>query len=137
MPAHGTDDQVLIVYSGWADSINNHPVNMTRIWGKFYPFVGIKEDTELSGQFAKFGLQVYPNPVYKECEIKYILPKKTNVYISMFDVAGRLIKKNVYKNQNAGLYRKRFNVIDLAQGVYFIRFNAEEYSEIKKIILIK
>ena len=135
--AHGQSDQLLITYSGWTDSINIHPANAMRIWGKFLQATAISEDVGFRIHVTGFSLHIYPNPVHKECEIKYILPEKTNVYISMFDVAGRLIKKSVYKNQNAGFYRKRFNVIDLPQGVYFIRFNTEENSEIKKIILIK
>jgi hypothetical protein len=135
--AKGNGYQILITYAGWADSINTHPANTMRIWGKFYPFVGIEEDLELTKQVTKFSLQIYPNPINKQCNIKYNLPREIKVNISMFDVTGRLIKEIINEKQNVGIYNKTFDMTDLPQGVYFIRLKTEKQSDTKKIILIK
>jgi hypothetical protein len=45
--ALGAGGQFLVTYSGWTDSINGQPVNTMRTWGKFYPFVGIEEETQM------------------------------------------------------------------------------------------
>jgi len=134
---HGIGDQFLITYSGWTDSINNRPTNTMRIWGKFYPFIGVEEDHELSNQKVVSGLRVYPNPIHKTCNVKYSLPQKTKINLSLYDITGRLIKKFIDEAQDAGVYQKTFELIDLAQGIYFIRLNTEDTSEVQKVILIK
>jgi hypothetical protein len=135
--AHGQGEQVLVTYSGWADSINTHPANTMRIWGKFFPLIGIEEDVELKGRVANVNLQVYPNPTHRQCNIRYSLFQKAKVNLSLFDIAGRLVKKLIDQTQNAGVYQRTFDVADLSQGVYFIRLNTEEYSTVQKVILIK
>ncbi|MCK4252526.1 T9SS type A sorting domain-containing protein [candidate division WOR-3 bacterium] len=82
-------------------------------------------------------LVVYPNPIYKECNIEYNMSQKTNVNISVFDVVGRLIEEVINENQNAGVYRKTFDMTDLPQGVYFIRLSTEKITEAIKIVLTK
>ncbi len=135
--AHGTADSVLITYSGWTDSINGQPANTMRIWGKLYPFVGIEENALCPVPDSRHLLQVYPNPIHKQCNIKYILPQAANINISMFDVAGRLIKEIINENQNVGIYHKVFDMKDLPQGIYFITLNTDDYSDAKKVIFIK
>ncbi len=135
--AHGNDDQIFITYYAWTDSINSHPANTFRIWGTFYPFTGIEEDEGLQTPTQKFPLEVYPNPVHKKCNIKYILPQNTKVNICIYDVTGRLIKEIINESQNVGIHNKTFGVTDLSQGIYFIRLNTENYTDTEKIILIK
>lgn len=135
--SHGEGDQFLITYSGWTNEINSQPANTMRIWGKMYPIIGIDEYSELKIFCDKLNLRVYPNPIHKECNIKYSLVKETKVDISLFDVTGRLTKKFIDRNQNLGVYSKKFDVTDLSQGVYFVRLKTEDHSETKKIILIK
>ncbi len=135
--ARGPDGQLLITYSGWTDSINGQPANTMRIWGKFYPFVGITENTGMNYHITNLKLQIYPNPVRKKCNVKYTLSKQTQVKISLFDVTGRLIKGIINEHQNAGFYHKIFDISNLAQGIYFIRLNTDNHLKIKKIIFVK
>lgn len=135
--SHGSGDQLLIAYSGWTDSIGSHSAEIMRIWGKLYPFIGIKEDIKLKNQVTRFDLQIYPNPIHKECNIKYMLSQETSINISVFDVTGRFVKDVINETQKVGIYCKTFDVGDLPQGVYFIRLKAENYSDTKKAIFIK
>ena len=135
--AHGNGNQLLITYSGWTDHINTHPANTMRICGKFYPCVGVEEDWQLKDQPAGLSLQIYPNPVRKHFNVRYILPQKTNINLSIYDVTGRLVKEIMNENQNVGIRTKTFDVADLSQGVYFVRINTEEYTTTKKVIIIK
>ncbi len=41
--ARGSGNQVLVAYSGWAGTVGGKTYNTMRIWGNFYPFVGIGE----------------------------------------------------------------------------------------------
>ena len=134
---HGTGNKVLITYSGWADSIGNYPVNIKRIWGKFYPLVGIEENVGTSEQKKELNLRVYPNPIQNECHIKYSLLQKTEVNLSLYDVTGRLVKTITDAKQDPCNYTKIFNVNNLSQGIYFIRLQTEDQSETQKLIFIK
>ena len=141
--AHGTGDQLLIVYSGWTGEVGGKTYNTMRIWGKFYPSVGIEEEAQRPTLDAVRLLQVYPNPAHKKCHIKYILSQNSNVNISMFDIVGRLIKEIVSENQHGGVYHKAIDMTDLSQGIYFIRLVVDyegeprSHKETKKVILLK
>jgi hypothetical protein len=130
-------DKFLVTYSSFTDSINNRPANTMRIWGKFYPFLGITDDKSPNHQITTFTLQVHPNPSRKECIIQYTLPHKSDINLSMYDVTGRLVEKIINEMQNPGLYQKLYDMSDLSHGVYFIRLSAENYSDTKKITLLK
>jgi hypothetical protein len=133
----GNNNHILVTYSGWTDSINNRPANTMRIWGISYPFIGIEENVGSMIHSTEPNLCIYPNPFHKGCNIEYTLPQETNVNISLYDVIGRLIKEITNKNLNTGVYHKTFDMSDLAQGVYFIRLQTDEHSEVKKVIFIK
>jgi hypothetical protein len=86
---------------------------------------------------ARFALQVYPNPIHKKCNIKYVLPQHSNVNVSLFNVAGRLIKEIINEKQIGGIYYKTFDMTDLPQGIYFFRLETRDYKETRKAILLK
>jgi hypothetical protein len=134
---HGLGNQFLITYSGWTDSINGHPAHALRIWGIFSEDLGIEETIETKKHTTNFDLQIYPNLLKKECNIKYTLSQKTKVTLSMYDITGRLVKEIVDECQNSGIYNIKFSESDLPQGVYFIRLCGEGFADTKKIILVK
>ena len=59
------------------------------------------------------------------------------ISIKVYDVTGREVAALVDKMQDAGYYTVEFDGSNLASGVYFYRMNAGNFSDIKKIILIK
>ncbi|UCG55120.1 MAG: T9SS type A sorting domain-containing protein [Dehalococcoidia bacterium] len=135
--AHGRDEQIFIAYTGWTDSINTYPINTMRIWGKFYPFIGIEEDVGLSRRKMRIDMQVYPNPINRVFNIEYFISQKMKVSISVFDVTGRLMKRLASDIQDVGYYHKVYEMTDFAQGVYFIRLETENQSEIQKVVFVK
>ena len=135
--AHGTGDQVLVTYSGWTEDFGGTTYDAMRIWGKFYPFVGIEEEITYTIQNQGFNLRVYPNPIRAKCSIVYTLVTDSEVKIAMFDVTGRVVREIVNGRQNAGSYQETIEVFDLAQGVYFIKIESQNKSEVEKVTLIK
>ena len=132
---------MLIVYSGWADSINTHPASAMRIWGKFYPFVGIEKEAKVLLNHPGISLQAYPNPF---CDIVNIKCNKAHILespkIIIYDVSGRMVKQFTQFNQTLGQisWDARDNLGNkLPSGVYFLKFQAENYLEIRKLLLIK
>ena len=86
--------------------------------------------------------QNYPNPFNPATSIQYELPKESfvNVYIS--NLKGQLIRKLVSHNQTAGYKSIKWNGVDdknkvISAGLYFYTIQAGDYSQTKKMILLK
>ena len=96
-------------------------------------------EVELSATLAKeFVLeQNYPNPFNPTTVISYSIPTASHVSVKVFDVLGNLISTLVNKNQTASSYNVNFDANNLSNGVYFYKIQAGNYTDIKKMILIK
>ena len=82
--------------------------------------------------------QNYPNPFNPTTKIKFDLPKQSVVTLKIYDIAGREISSLINNQQyNAGAHSFDFNASNLASGVYFYRIQAGDFTEIKKMMLIK
>lgn len=79
----------------------------------------------------------YPNPFNPSTNISYQLPKESHVMVEVFDIAGRRVASLVDATQRAGVYTVRFDGSNQASGIYFLRFQAEQFTEIQKLTLIK
>jgi hypothetical protein len=77
---YGTGDQLLITYTGWCDTINNHPANTVRIWANFYPFEGIEEDKVIAEKRIR-GATIISGPL--------LLPEGKKCRV--FDITGRVV----------------------------------------------
>jgi ligand-binding sensor domain-containing protein len=82
--------------------------------------------------------QNYPNPFNPNTTINYQLPKESLVTLKVFDVVGREVETLVSQNQTAGSYSVSFNSSGrLSSGVYFYQLKAGNFSQVKKMILLK
>lgn len=133
----GQDEQMLLVYEGWVDSLYGFPVGAKRIWGLFYPFVGIEENYGLKQPITRSCLQIYPNPTHRKWNIKYYICSDIGVSISLFDVTGRLINELLDEYQEMGIHEATFDMNELPQGIYFVKLEIGAYKETRKIILVK
>jgi hypothetical protein len=85
-----------------------------------------------------FGLsQNYPNPFNPSTTIKYQLPKTVKVTLNIYDITGRLVQTLVEGVQEAGYYSIEWKSTDYASGVYFYRLEAGEFTNVKKMVIIK
>jgi hypothetical protein len=146
--AKGNDNQILITYSGWADSVYQHSANEMRIWGKFYPFVGI-EETDPERPKLAYNLQSCPNPFSSGVDITWQIPEgigggqKSEVGISIYDVAGRLIRgfypltPNALHPAHVFWDGKDDSGNPVSAGVYFVKLTTDEYRTTRKVLLIK
>jgi len=91
-----------------------------------------------SGIPEKYSLfQNYPNPFNPETRIRYSLPRSSFVSLVVYDALGREIEALVDESQRAGTYEAVFNASAIPSGVYFYRLTAGEFSETRKMVLIK
>ena len=81
--------------------------------------------------------QNYPNPFNPTTVISYSLPKASYVSIKVFDVLGNTIAILISKNQEVGSYKIVFNATELSNGVYFYKISANNFTSIKKMLLLK
>ena len=81
--------------------------------------------------------QNYPNPFNPVTKIKYDIPFDGNVSIKIFDISGRLINTLVNEYKAAGQFETDFHGENLSSGVYYYKIESGEFSQVKKMILIK
>lgn len=98
--------------------------------------VGINEFE--TGIPEKYSLtQNYPNPFNPSTEINYELPKNSFVTLKVYDLTGKLVSTLVSEQKAAGRYRAEWNASDFPSGAYFYTINSGDYSETKRMILVK
>jgi photosystem II stability/assembly factor-like uncharacterized protein len=81
--------------------------------------------------------QNYPNPFNPSTTIKYSLPAQGKVKIIIYNALGREITKIADEEKPAGEYEIKWNASSYPSGVYFLRMQAGEFSETRKLILMK
>ena len=100
---------------------------------------------------SKFFLsQNFPNPFTDETKIKYCLPVRTKVNITVYNSEGVKVKELVNKIQDAGTYEVKFENGNLSAGPYYYTIQAnnpaqndqkeltgEKFVETKKMLLKK
>ncbi|MCB0281649.1 MAG: CotH kinase family protein [Calditrichaeota bacterium] len=82
--------------------------------------------------------QNYPNPFNPDTRIMYDLSQNAYVNITVFDISGKIIKRIIDKNLNAGTYKIKFNANEVASGIYILKMtinNKLQFS--KKMILLR
>ena len=84
----------------------------------------------------------YPNPFNPETVIKYGLKTDTKVLLEIYNLRGQKVKTLINDYQSAGYHQATWNGRDktgkqTTSGVYFYKFKAGNYTEIKKMIMMK
>lgn len=80
--------------------------------------------------------QNYPNPFNPTTIINYSIPQKEVINFIVYDVIGREVFKQTI-NQIAGQNSIKFNGANLSSGMYYYKMEAGEFTETKKMMLIR
>ena len=87
---------------------------------------------------TSFSLQQnYPNPFNPITTINYSISQASFVTIKVYDVLGKEVATIVNGNKPVGNYSVEFDASKLVSGIYFYRLQAGNFTETKKLILIK
>jgi len=82
--------------------------------------------------------QNYPNPFNPETVINYNVNAQTsNVRLVVYNALGMEVNILVNEKQNAGSYSVKFDGSNLSSGIYFYKIEAGNYSDTKRMILLK
>jgi hypothetical protein len=85
-----------------------------------------------------FGLdQNYPNPFNPSTTIRYAIPERVHVTLSIFNTLGQQVAVLVNENQEAGYHDVRFDGSGVASGVYYYRIQAGGYVKTMKMLTVR
>jgi len=103
----------------------------------------VEDENNLPDDFSL--KQNYPNPFNPSTKIKFTIPsigkngtkQSIQMILKVYDVLGNEITTLVDEQKPAGFYEIDFNGSNLASGIYFYKIQAGNFSETKKMMLIK
>lgn len=81
--------------------------------------------------------QNFPNPFNPTTSLQYAIGSRQFVTLKVYDLLGREIATLVNEEKLPGVYEVEFNAANLSSGTYFYKLQAGDYSQIKKMILLK
>jgi hypothetical protein len=137
--AKGADNNLLLVYDGVAD----HPYEIHRVYGALYTDVGTEEGDVSVVPKWEFGLrQSVPNPFSTLTTVRYAIPVRGRVTLSVYDCSGRLVNELVSGVKTAGSHGVVWDGRDssnrrLSSGIYFSRLHSGSATATRKITLIR
>jgi hypothetical protein len=81
--------------------------------------------------------QNYPNPFNPSTKIEFSVPYTSKVRIDVYDILGQHIKTLINEELERGYYNVAFDALDLPAGTYIYRIIADNFSQAKKMMLLK
>ena len=89
----------------------------------------------------------YPNPFNPETWIPYHLAKDADVTLTIYDMSGQVVRQFALGHQAAGRYQSRSRAVhwdgrnefseQVASGVYFYHLSADDFSAMRKLVILK
>lgn len=108
---------------------------MALIAGWDLPTQDIEENTALATTILIS--KNYPNPFNSSTAIEYGLPEEGRVRIDIYNLLGRKVETLVDEEKKAGQHRALWDASDYSSGVYFYLIETGDFTEIRKMILLK
>ena len=81
--------------------------------------------------------QNYPNPFNPVTNIEFSVPEPSFVKLAVYDMLGTEVETIISKNLTAGSYKADWNASKYTSGVYFYRLITADFTETRKMILVK
>ncbi|MBL8017839.1 MAG: T9SS type A sorting domain-containing protein [Ignavibacteria bacterium] len=81
--------------------------------------------------------QNYPNPFNPSTDIRFSIAKQTVVKITIFDMTGKEIEQLYNGELSAGNYKAEWDAAGHSSGVYFYRLETDNFTDTKKMVLVK
>ena len=79
----------------------------------------------------------YPNPFNPILNIDFSIPQNDMVNISIYDITGRLVQELYNDIKDVGYHSIQWNAINYASGIYFIKILTNNFTQTKKVTLLK
>jgi hypothetical protein len=96
--------------------------------------VGVNEIARPQGYSL---LQNEPNPFRESTSVKFSLPSESTVSLVIFDSSGKLARSLLDRKLKAGVFKIEFPADGLSPGIYYLHMQAGEFTETKKMMVVK
>ena len=120
------------LYSAWTRKGKSRPVAMNTV---NVLVTSVQQTNEVVQQFHLE--QNYPNPFNPSTKIGFQVTGYGYVSLKVYDVLGREVRTLVNENLQAGSYETTFDASGLASGVYFYQLHAGEFTQTKRLLLLR
>ena len=81
--------------------------------------------------------QNYPNPFNPTTMISWRSPVSSHQTLKIYDILGNEVATLVDEYREAGRYTLNFDASRLSSGVYIYRITAGEFSDVRKMVILK
>lgn len=136
---HGTSNQInnySFTEHGMATGRYNYRLKQIDFNGN-YKYYDLSNEV-IIGIPQKFSLsQNYPNPFNPVSVINYQIPVSGFVSMKVFDISGREVASLVNHVKESGYYSVTFDAKNLSSGTYFYKLSTSDFSDTKKMVLVK
>lgn len=83
-----------------------------------------------------------PNPCNARAHVRYVLPRKSEVTLEIYDAAGKRVRTLEKSSRAAAWYRAAWDGktnlgSDVSAGVYFCRMAAGNFAAVQKLVILK
>ena len=103
-------------------------------WATSAP-TAVQNEQFTPNQFAL--AQNFPNPFNPTTSISYNVGTASHVILTVYNALGKEVATLVNSEKSAGTYKVDFSGAGLSSGIYFYKLNAGNFSQVKKMILMK
>lgn len=145
-----TDDRCMFMFTNGQSSrmtaaINSSRASLLTSNGCTAPalYQGGENDNSNSGNNEEVNKDVFklyqnlPNPFNPTTSIKFNLPVGGIVALNVYDISGREVSSLVNSYMEAGIHSVQFDGTALSSGAYYYKITNGNFTEIRKMILIK
>jgi len=80
--------------------------------------------------------QNYPNPFNPSTTVTFTIPNSGYTNLVIYNLSGQIVATLLDEYTVAGSHKLTFDAIDLESGVYFYKLKTDNFSQVKKMILI-
>jgi photosystem II stability/assembly factor-like uncharacterized protein len=81
--------------------------------------------------------QNFPNPFNPQTTIRFSVPKRDFITLKIYDIKGQEVKSLISAGYEPGNYEIKLTGENLSSGVYYYRLQTKDYSQTRKMILLK
>ena len=144
--------EIYMIHGGALKNLTNDPGNDKS--ARWNPLFELRSVEPQSKYFTTLGdikrtslMQNFPNPFNPETWIPYYLAEAATVTVRIYNVKGELIRSIDVGRQAAGAYTNRQRAVywdgkddtgqSVASGVYFYQLLADDFSETRRMVVMK
>ena len=95
----------------------------------------VRRDNVIAKEFALE--QNFPNPFNPSTTLRYSIPREGMVTLKVYNIIGQEVATLVNEYQSNGVYSVKFDASKLSSGMYLYRITSGNFSQVKKMMLLK